>query len=112
MVRASDLKTAGQIEDEARADPKVRRELDRTALANAVAIRVISYRADHGLSQTQLARILGMHQSAVARLEAGDHEPSLATLARLARVLGISFDIRITPEAVELSPSTLEQPET
>ncbi|MGO9079558.1 MAG: helix-turn-helix domain-containing protein [Streptosporangiaceae bacterium] len=102
MVKVSDLKTAGQIEQEARADPEVRRELDRTALANAVAIRVISYRADNGLSQTQLARRLGMHQSAIARLEAGDHEPSLSTLARLAMGLGIDFSIRITPEAVEL----------
>ncbi len=112
MVRISDLKTAGQVEEEARVDPEVRRELDRTALANAVAIWVIRYRADHDLSQTQLGRKLGMHQSAVARLEAGDHEPSLSTLARLARELGIGFDIRITPEAVELSPSTSEQPET
>lgn len=101
MVRVSDLKTAAQVEEEARADPEVRRELDRTALANAVAIQVIGYRARHGLSQTQLARQLGMHQSAIARLEAGDHEPSLSTLARLARQLGVAFDILITPEAVE-----------
>jgi transcriptional regulator with XRE-family HTH domain len=101
MVKITDLKTAGQVEEEARADPEVRRELDRTALANAVAMRVIDYRVRHGLSQTQLARQLGMHQSAIARLEAGDHEPSLPTLARLARQLGIGFDILITPEAVE-----------
>jgi len=30
-----------------------------------------------------------MHQPAIARLEAGDHEPSLTTLARLARGLGV-----------------------
>jgi predicted transcriptional regulator len=48
-------------------------------------MRVIGYRVDHGLSQTGLARLLGMHQPAVARLEAGDHEPSLATLSRPAR---------------------------
>jgi transcriptional regulator with XRE-family HTH domain len=101
MIKASDLKTAAQVEEEARDNPEVRRELDRTALANAVAIRIIGYRARHGLSQTQLARQLGMHQSAIARLEAGDHEPSLSTLARLARQLGIAFDILITPEAVE-----------
>jgi transcriptional regulator with XRE-family HTH domain len=101
MVKITDLKTAVQVEEEARADPEVRRELDRTALANAVAIRVIGYRARHRLSQTQLARQLGMHQSAIARLEAGDHEPSLSTLARLARQLGIAFDILITPDAVE-----------
>jgi transcriptional regulator with XRE-family HTH domain len=44
----------------------------------------------------------GMHQPAIARLEAGDHEPSLATLSRLARVLGIEFHIDITPNAFGL----------
>lgn len=54
------------------------------------------------LSQTALARILGMHQPAVARLEAGDHEPSLATLSRLARKLGVEFHIDITPDTFKL----------
>jgi len=111
MVKVSDLKTASQVADEqARANPEVRRELERTALANDVAIRIISYRAEHGLSQTQLARQLGLHQSAIARLEAGDHEPSLATLGRLAKGLGIEFHIDITPDGrVELRSG---QPET
>ncbi|MHB1874172.1 MAG: helix-turn-helix domain-containing protein, partial [Streptosporangiaceae bacterium] len=38
----------------------------------------------------------------VARLEAGGHEPSLATLSRLARVLGVEFHIDITANAFEL----------
>jgi hypothetical protein len=32
----------------------------------------------------------------------GGHEPSLATLSRLARVLGIEFHIDITPDAFAL----------
>jgi len=43
-----------------------------------------------------------MQQPAIARLEAGDHEPSLATLARLARGLGLEFHIDITPVALGL----------
>jgi transcriptional regulator with XRE-family HTH domain len=65
-------------------------------------MRVVGYRIDRGLSQTGLARLLGMHQPAIARLEAGEHEPSLATLSRLARVLGIEFHIDITPQTFEL----------
>jgi hypothetical protein len=45
------------------------------ALAHAVAIRVIGYRVDHGLSQSGLARVLGMHQPAIAR-------PKLMTASR------------------------------
>jgi ribosome-binding protein aMBF1 (putative translation factor) len=102
MPKISDLTTAAQIAAEDLANPEIRREHERTALAHAVAMRVIGYRAAHGLSQTALARRLGMHQSAVARLEAGDHEPSLATLARLAARLGIEFHIDITPDAFKL----------
>ena len=79
MPKVSELKTAAQIAAEELADPEIRREHDRTAFAHAVAMRVIGYRINNGLSQTGLARLLGMHQPAIARLEAGDHEPSLAT---------------------------------
>ena len=102
MTKLSELKSASQIAAEELADPEIRREHERTALAHAVAMRIIGYRIDHGLSQTALARLLGMHQPAIARLEAGDHEPSLATLSRLARVLGLEFHIAITPHSFEL----------
>jgi len=102
MPKVSELKTATQIAAEELADPEIRREHERTALAHAVAMRVIGYRINNGLSQTGLARLLGMHQSAIARLEAGEHEPSLATLSRLARVLEVEFHIDITPDAFQL----------
>ena len=102
MVKMSELRKAEDIAKDELRDPEVRREYERTVFANAVAVRVIRYRAEHGLSQTALARQLSMRQPAIARLEAGEHEPSLATLARLARGLGIDFSIDITPTAVGL----------
>jgi ribosome-binding protein aMBF1 (putative translation factor) len=102
MPRLSELATAAEIAAGELADPEIRREHERTALAHAVAMRVIGYRAEHALSQTALARMLGTYQSAVARLEAGDHEPSLTTLSRLAGKLGIEFHIDITPDAFKL----------
>ena len=102
MVKMSELRNAADLAAEELRDPEVRREYERTAFAYGVAIRVISYRAEHGLSQSALARELGMRQPAVARLEAGEHEPSLGTLARLARGLGIDLSIEITPHALGL----------
>ena len=58
------LKTAGQIAAVGLADPQIRREYERTALAHAAALRVIGYRTGHSLSQTALASLLGMHQPA------------------------------------------------
>lgn len=102
MVKLSGLRNAEDIAAEELRDPWVRQEYERTAFANAVAIRIIRYRAGHDLSQTALARQLGMRQPAIARMEAGVHEPSLAMLARLARGLGIDFSIDITPTALGL----------
>ena len=83
-------------------------------MAHEVAQRVIAYRVEHRLTQTELARMLGMRQPHVARLEAGEHEPSLAMLSRLARVLGMAFHIDITPRALCVSASvrTSNSPES
>lgn len=105
MTKLSQLRTAAQIRSEDLANDDVRAEHIRTTLARAVAMRVLAYRVEHGLSQTALARELGMQQPAVARLEAGDHEPTFSTLERLARGLGIEFHIDITPATSGLRES-------
>ena len=95
-------KPAGRVATEEAREPEVAAELARTAVANQLAILVIQYRVDHDLTQTALARKLGMSQPAVARLEAGDHEPSVATLMRLARHLEITLRLQLSGESVEL----------
>lgn len=74
-----------------------RAERERSRFAHEVAMKVIQYRIDHNLTQAELAQQLGMRQPHVSRLEAGEHEPSLTTLRRLAQRLGIAFHIDITP---------------
>ena len=102
-MKVSDLKTTKEPYTGDLDDPEYRVEWERTHLAHEVAMRVISYRVKRQLTQTELARMLGMRQPHVARLEAGEHEPSLAMLSRLARVLGLEFHIDITPSALRLS---------
>ena len=96
------LKTGEQVAAEDARDPEVAAELARTSVANQLAILIIRYRVEHGLTQTALARQLGLKQPAVARLEAGDHEPSVATLARLANKLGITLRLDVEPDSVVL----------
>ena len=102
MTKTSDLKTTAQLATEYSRDPEVAAELARTAVANQLAILVIQYRVEHGLTQTALGRLVGMKQPAIARLEAGDHEPSVATLARLANKLGITLRLDVSPDSVLL----------
>ena len=102
-MKVSDLTTAEGLHTGDLNDPEYRAESDRTRLAHEVAMRVVAYRAEHQLTQTELARMLGMRQPHIARLEAGEHEPSLATLSRLARVLDMEFHIDITRSALRLT---------
>lgn len=102
MTKLSELKTGEQLVAEDALDPAVAVELARTAVANQLAILVIQYRVERGLTQTALARQLGVKQPAVARLEAGDHEPSVTTLARLANKLGITLRLDLSPDSVAL----------
>ena len=102
-MKTSDLKTAEEVQAADLTRPEYRAEWERTRLAHEVAMRVIAYRVEHDLTQTELARVLGMRQPHIARLEAGEHEPSLATLSRLARVLDMEFHIDITRSALRLT---------
>lgn len=79
-------------------DPEFREEWERTALARWIAIEVAHYRATHELSQRELADQLGMSQSQVARIETGEHNPSVDTLARLATGLDLELLIDIRPQ--------------
>lgn len=85
-------------------DPELRKERERTALARAVAIEIIHYRAENDLSQAGLAQRLKMHQPAIARLEEGEHNPSIAMLRRLSEKLGINLMINIHSGRVEVEP--------
>ncbi|MDQ2709398.1 MAG: helix-turn-helix domain-containing protein [Actinomycetota bacterium] len=101
-MRASELTTADDLHEQDLADPAYQAEYERTRFANEVAIRVIRYRSDHALTQAQFGRLVGMRQPHVARLESGEHEPSLSTLARLSAALDVDFTVAITPSGVQL----------
>ena len=101
-MKLSDLRSAADIHEQDMRDPEYKREYERTKLANDVAVRVLAYRTKHRMSQAELARRLGMRQPNIARLESGDHEPSLSTLARLSSALGLDFSIDIKAGGLKL----------
>jgi transcriptional regulator with XRE-family HTH domain len=104
-MKLNDMKTSEQVLAEDLRDPDFAREWNRTAVARAVALKVLSYRTEHGLSQRALAKKLGMTQPQLARLEVGEHNPTIDTLARLAQTLDLEFAIDIHPR--ERSPKLL-----
>lgn len=96
-VKLSNIKTSKQVLAEELRDPEFQREWNRTAVARAVALKVLAFRTAHGFSQRALAKKLCMTQPQVARLEAGEHNPTIDTLARLAQTLNIEFAIDVHP---------------
>lgn len=54
-----------------------------------LAMKVKRMRTRRGLTQKALAKKAGISHGYLARLEIGRHDPSLSTLARLAKALGV-----------------------
>jgi transcriptional regulator with XRE-family HTH domain len=97
-MKLSEMKTNDElIAEQLRTDPEFRAEWERTALARALAVAIVRYRADHDLSQRELAERLGMKQPQVARLELGEVNPRIETLMRLSAQLGMEFTIDVRP---------------
>lgn len=92
------LVPAAEVLAEDLEDETFRAEWEETAFARQVALEVVKYRAEHGLSQAALARLLGVSQPVVARLELGEHTPTWNTLARISRETGLHFVVDVDPK--------------
>jgi repressor LexA len=64
-----------------------------TARKRELITRLAQRRAASGLSQADIAERMQTSQSAIARLESGQHDAQVSTLARYAEVLGLSLDL-------------------
>ena len=68
-------------------------------LAAAVGERVREAREAAGLSQRDLAALMGTSQAAIARLEAGGVGATLTTLHRAAIALQLELSVELRPSA-------------
>jgi len=83
-----------------RADSSQRhRGYDSAGRAIRLASEIRTLQEKKGLSQRQLAKLVGTTQSAIARLEGGRISPSLPTLDRIAAALGAEVTVTITDTA-------------
>jgi transcriptional regulator with XRE-family HTH domain len=58
-------------------------------LSKAFAENVRRFRLERNLNQVQLAREMGIAQSAVSKMESGEVEPELSTVCKVAYALRI-----------------------
>ena len=67
-------------------------------LSRAVGANLRAYRYEHGLSQAECARVLGIHPVYLAKVERGMRNLSLRTVERFAQRLGYeSADLLRSP---------------
>ena len=82
-----------QVKAELMQDPEFREAYDELEPAYQVArLRIM-----RGLTQQQLADLVGTSQSSIARLESGKELPRLSFLQRVVRALDGSLTITIEP---------------
>lgn len=79
-------------------DARLRRMIEEETVNAEVARMVYDARTAAGLTQAQLARLIGSTQPVIARLEDADYRGhSLTMLRRIAMALGKQLEVRFTP---------------
>jgi transcriptional regulator with XRE-family HTH domain len=93
-------RTLKQFKARVLAKPEVRKAYDQLAHEFAFLDEVLKARAASGLTQAEVATLVGTTQSAIARLESpsSSHSPSVVTLQKYARALGCKVEIRLVPD--------------
>ena len=76
--------------------------------ASEPAYQVARLRIMRGLTQAQLAELVGTKQPSIARLESGKDEPKISFLRRVVKALGGHLEVRITGPEQAVTTDALE----
>lgn len=82
-------------------DIELQRMIEEEYVNIQVAQIIYDARVSAGLTQIQLAELIGTHQSTIARLEDSDYRGhSLNMLKRIASALHLNLEVRFIPRSV------------
>ena len=77
-------------------NPEIKKEYDKLAPEYEIISAIITARKEMGISQSELAKLIGTDQSRISKLERGVLNPSLDFIKRVAEAMGkrvhISFE--------------------
>ncbi len=75
-------------------DPEFKEHYEEEREALKLAMRITKLREKRGLSQQQLAKLMGTSQQAISRIESGEYEGfTLKTLEKIAEATGTRVKI-------------------
>jgi len=79
-------------------DPEFKAHYEEEKQALMLAIKIVELRKKKGLSQQQLAKLMGTSQQAISRIESGEYEGfTLKTLEKIAESTGMRIRIEFVP---------------
>lgn len=78
-------------------DPEFQRQYRLQKPYYDLLLEVIKRRKDLNLTQSELAARVGTNQSAISRIESGNHNARLSTLIEIAEALQAKLEIRLVP---------------
>lgn len=80
-------------------DPSFVEKLEKADRAWDIAFQIYDLRKQSGLTQSQLAKLVGTKQSNIARIESADYTGyTFKTLEKVAKALQAKLQITIVPE--------------
>jgi transcriptional regulator with XRE-family HTH domain len=78
-------------------DPEFKAEYDALEPEFAIIQAIIDARKNADLTQKELSERTGITQADISKLESGNANPSLRTLRRLAKALGMRLKLEFIP---------------
>ena len=80
-------------------DPTNRLEYAKAETEFAPIRAILEARVKKGMTQAQIAKKMGTTQSAIARVEAGNTNPTIGFMQKLADARGLRRSIRFLPQS-------------
>jgi DNA-binding XRE family transcriptional regulator len=75
-------------------DPEFKKHYQEERQALKLAMKIVELRDQKGLSQEELAKLMGTSQQAISRIESGEYEGfTLKTLEKIAEATGMRVKI-------------------
>lgn len=100
------------LDERLASDPEFREEYEQLRREGAFRRALMGARISAGVTQEQLAGCIGTKQPAIARLEAGDRQPTVPMIQKLAAALNVSFEFLPSGEVVaHPMPKAVEEPQ-
>lgn len=99
-TKVTKILTHKQMVNKMLKNPAVKAEVEKLNREEfAILDEILAARKEAGLSQAQIAKRMGTHAPAIARLEGalatGKHSPSLSTLRKYAAALGKRIELHL-----------------